>query len=117
MIVVAKYCRALIRGLRVMFGVWFSRSSGQVAESQPTDSCGDHICETCGSVGWPVRVTKGSFAVELALYLLFCFPGIIYTLWRATSTHEACRDCGGKMIALDSPRGRVLLQTYHRTQT
>ena len=48
--------------------------------------------------------------VEVALWLLFCFPGIIYSLWRLTTRYDACPVCGGAgMIPADSPRGRQLV--------
>lgn len=65
---------------------------------------GDRYCTTCGSVGWPKRVTPGSFLVALVLLLFFLLPGIIYILWQLTSRYDACRSCGGRaVVPLDTP--------------
>jgi hypothetical protein len=72
------------------------------------------ICETCGICGWPKSFTPGSLAVELVLWILFCFPGVVYTVWRLASRRKVCPSCQGKMIDLQSPRGRALFQQFHR---
>ncbi len=71
------------------------------------------ICEGCGSVGTPVEKTKGNDLVELALFLLFCAPGIIYSIWRRTNLEMVCEPCGGKMIPTDSPRGQKLVNDFY----
>jgi hypothetical protein len=61
----------------------------------PAPRAAGPFCPGCGYVGTMRTRTKGSFAVEIALYLLFCLPGIIYTLWRITSGKETrCPSCG-----------------------
>lgn len=71
------------------------------------------LCENCGSIGSPVSRTKGSFWVEVALWLLFCAPGLIYSLWRITSRESVCSTCGGKPIPCASPKGYELWHKYH----
>jgi hypothetical protein len=72
------------------------------------------ICERCGTVDKPRKDRRGSFAVELVLWLLFCVPGLIYTIWRLGAAQElSCRSCGGGVMSLDSPRGQRLLSKYH----
>ncbi|MCB1590613.1 MAG: hypothetical protein KDI56_17000 [Xanthomonadales bacterium] len=67
------------------------------------------ICADCGSVGTPKIVTKGSLGVEIFLWLLLLVPGLLYSLWRMTTKHKACRACGQQtLLPLDSPRGRKL---------
>ncbi|HOV31838.1 MAG TPA: hypothetical protein PLX23_00570 [Candidatus Hydrogenedens sp.] len=69
------------------------------------------ICTTCGYVGYPQRITRGSFYIELALWLLFILPGLIYTIWRLTSQYEICPECRNtSMIPVDTPRGQRLLE-------
>lgn len=64
-------------------------------------------CPNCGTVDVPKRITKGSFLVELALWLFFLLPGIIYSLWRITSRYSGCRACGMPgLIPVDSPKAR-----------
>lgn len=67
------------------------------------------ICANCGYEGQPRSVTKGSFAIELLLWLCFIIPGLLYSLWRLSSRHSGCPQCGAtNMVPLDSPRGRKL---------
>ncbi len=71
---------------------------------------GTHICTACGCVAAPERVTKGSFIVELFLWLMFLAPGLIYSIWRLASRFDACPMCKSpQMIPVASPRGQMLL--------
>lgn len=68
------------------------------------------FCPNCGLVGRPKAVTKGSFLVEVALWIFFLVPGIIYSLWRLSSRYDACPSCRApNMIPTDSPRARMAL--------
>lgn len=74
---------------------------------------GEYICTSCGYVGDLRSVTKGSFLIELVLWLFFLIPGLIYTLWRLTSKHYACPKCGNQtMIPIDTPRGVELVKSW-----
>ena len=67
------------------------------------------VCLNCGYIGKPKKVTKGSFAIEIILWLLMIVPGVVYSIWRLTTRHEACPTCGAiNMIPLDSPKGQEL---------
>lgn len=69
------------------------------------------VCTRCLSVGKPRRMTRGSLLMELALWILFIFPGLIYSIWRATTRYRACRACGGiDLVPAESPRGQQLIQ-------
>lgn len=62
-------------------------------------------CLNCGQRGYPKTFTKGSFIMELFLWLLFIIPGVIYSIWRLTTRHSGCPACQApNMIPLDSPR-------------
>jgi len=74
------------------------------------------ICERCGLAGTGKKETPGSFFVELLLWLFFCLPGIIYTAWRLTSSKRVCAACKGELVPINSPRGQMLWQSYHRLQ-
>lgn len=68
------------------------------------------ICTTCGYIGNPQNVTKGSFTIEVVLWLLFLLPGLIYSIWRMSSKYEACPKCKGtSMIPVDSPIGQKVI--------
>ena len=43
------------------------------------------VCTVCGSVGFPKKVTPGSFLVELGLWIFFILPGVIYSVWRLSA--------------------------------
>jgi hypothetical protein len=67
------------------------------------------ICPNCGYQGAPRSITKGSFLIELFLWLCFIIPGLLYSLWRVSSRTTGCPSCGASnMIPLSSPRGRQL---------
>lgn len=62
------------------------------------------FCGTCGHQGQPKHQTPGSFAIELLLWLCLLLPGVIYTLWRLTSGHDVCANCGARtLMPVDSP--------------
>jgi len=70
------------------------------------------VCSICGYQGKPKTVTKGSIIIELALWIMFVVPGLIYSLWRMTSRYKACPNClTPNMIPLDSPMGNKLIKT------
>lgn len=72
------------------------------------DAAGGLICADCGCVGHKVE-TPGSFAMEICLYIVFCFPGIIYSLWRIINRGKVCSACGSKkLVPINSPVGRQL---------
>jgi hypothetical protein len=71
---------------------------------------GAKICTNCGYIGKPVAITKGSFAVELLLWLLFLVPGLLYSLWRLASRYSACPKCEApNMIPANSPLAQKFL--------
>ena len=60
---------------------------------------GDFICIRCRSVGKPKKVTRGSFAIEVVLWLFLIVPGLVYSLWRMTSGQKRiCRSCGSEEV-------------------
>lgn len=72
------------------------------------------ICPECGFYGTPKNCTPGTLLVEIGLWCLFLFPGIIYTLWRIGSRYKACPKCEAKMISANSPVGKGLFNQYYR---
>ena len=69
------------------------------------------VCVRCGHVGKPKQKAKGSFGLEMVLWLLLIIPGVIYSAWRSFSgTIKTCRSCGSdELVPLDSPRGQRML--------
>lgn len=69
------------------------------------------ICASCGSQAGTKRVTRGSFWIELVLWLFFIIPGLIYSIWRLTTKQTVCRACGqANLIPVDSPMGQAMLE-------
>ncbi len=71
----------------------------------------EYICTNCGYVGPPIKITPGSFLLEIVLWCFFLLPGILYSIWRLTSKYEACPKCKKPtLIPVDTPKGQKLLQ-------
>ncbi len=62
-------------------------------------------CRSCGSTFEKAKlITRGTFMVELALWLLFLLPGLIYSVWRLTTKYKACPICqASDIIPVNSP--------------
>jgi len=74
----------------------------------------EQICTNCGFKGKPKKNTKGSIAIEIVLWLAFIIPGLIYSIWRMTTKYYACPKCSAtNMVALDSPRGKKLIEEFN----
>lgn len=67
------------------------------------------ICTICETIDSPKTVVQGSFFLEVALWLTFIVPGVIYSIWRMTSHKKVCRCCGSlNIIPINSPVGQRL---------
>lgn len=67
------------------------------------------VCAQCGSTGSESH-TKGSFLIEVVLWLFMCIPGLIYSIWRLTSRGQVCRACkSDRLVPANSPTGQSLL--------
>jgi hypothetical protein len=104
--------RQLMRGVRERIKEAQKLTHQEMAAGLMPPNYGS-ICESCGSLASPVSRTKGSFAVEVALWILFCAPGLIYSIWRLSSRESVCPICGGKPIPCGTPRGQEIWLKYH----
>lgn len=80
-----------------------------------------HLCKDCGHQGDRISITPSSFAVELLVWVgaviltilvhwVFLIGGILFTLWRVTSSYKGCEKCKSKnVIPLDSPMAHAIL--------
>ena len=69
------------------------------------------ICSKCGNKSLPVEFVKGSFFIEVVLWLFLLLPGLIYSIWRLTTKALVCPKCKTPgMLPLDSPMGKKLDQ-------
>lgn len=67
-------------------------------------------CSNCGTVAAPKTRVKGSFLIEIFLWLCFLLPGLMYSIWRLTTKEKVCPQCGApNMIPADSPKARAAL--------
>lgn len=74
---------------------------------------GGFICPNCGTCAWPKKVARGSFLLEVVLWLCFLLPGFIYSMWRLTTKQKVCPSCRQPgMAPVNSPIGRELVQRY-----
>lgn len=55
------------------------------------------FCGDCGTEAPARSRTRGSFAIELLLWL-FLLPGLLYSLWRLTTRRDVCSACGSERI-------------------
>ena len=69
------------------------------------------VCTSCGYVGEPRTITKGSMGVEIILWLCFLIPGLIYSVWRLSSRQDGCPSCGQTALI---PRASPMAQKFLR---
>ena len=66
---------------------------------------GSLYCVACGTRSDGKQKARGSTLVELALWLTFLLPGLIYSVWRLGNKYRACPACGSaELIPIDSPK-------------
>lgn len=62
-----------------------------------------NFCQNCGNTGRSRRPLRGSWGIELVLWLFLLIPGMIYTFWRRSGP-ATCAFCGSPhIIPADSP--------------
>lgn len=70
-----------------------------------------YVCVSCETVDDTRKATKGSFLMEVLLWCCFILPGVIYSLWRLTTTRLICNKCKSEnVITADSPKGRRIVR-------
>lgn len=58
-----------------------------------------HIkCPHCGYEGPGKKIVKGSFAVEVVLWLFMLLPGMLYTAWRLVTSYFGCPKCSYNFV-------------------
>lgn len=67
------------------------------------------VCTTCGAqTDMPQSKTRGSFVIEIILWLAFVIPGLLYSLWRQSTRRKVCPLCGNATLILaNTPDGRT----------
>ena len=74
------------------------------------------FCPSCDSFTSGKKETRGHFALEVLLWLCFLLPGFIYSIWRLSSKHMTCSQCGASnLIAFNSPKAKKELGQDYET--
>ena len=83
---------------------------------------GSHICKACHSIIIPKKRVKGSFAIELLLWIvsLALVPltlgislliGLSYSFWRIFNKDLVCPVCGStEVVPIDTPVAREIIE-------
>lgn len=75
------------------------------------------ICTNCYYQGKGKTMTRGSFAIELVLWIFFFWafliPPLVYSIWRLTTRKQVCPRCNqDTLIPEDTPRGEELVDKF-----
>jgi hypothetical protein len=72
------------------------------------------ICKHCGTLNNGRAALPGNGWIEALLWLLWLFPGLLYSVWRRSGT-GVCASCGKREFApVETPMGRALVRRWHR---
>jgi len=70
------------------------------------------LCTQCGTVAVSRPVTPGSGWITFILLWFFIVPGLIYWIWRHSSTYEVCSHCGSKnLVPTTTPFAQAMIAT------
>lgn len=71
-------------------------------------------CTVCKTISERSKTTMpGSDGAEIALWVLFLLPGIVYSIWRSNAKAEVCPACGSKAIVpVSSPAGQEIQREH-----
>lgn len=79
------------------------------------------FCPNCRHTGKAKLTIGGNLAIELVLWLTFVIPGLLYHLWRNSTTRYSCTACGfqGVREAEEKPdeEGRMFHRLTHRERS
>ena len=69
-----------------------------------------YVCTACCCTDKPIKYRRGRNKREILLWICFIVPGLLYTIWRNTSTILACPRCETTtMISTKTPHGQRLI--------
>jgi hypothetical protein len=75
------------------------------------------ICQNCGNTAKVWAKVRGSFYIEIILWLFFLIPGLIYSIWRLGGKVSKCTSCGStNMIFVNSPKAKELMDDFDKVK-
>ena len=102
-----------------------SMSIAETTEAAAREAAKRYVCDHCGHIGKPIRISRGNVGVEIALWLLvvavlllvnamtasiLLISALVYSLWTVPGGRR-CPKCGAAhMVPEDTPRGKTLLE-------
>lgn len=97
---------------------WFVFSQIKSGYKTSGENGGKKHCMTCGSDTLPKTTTNGSVGIEIVLWLCFLVPGLIYSIWRLSSRHDACAACGSAtLVPIGTPTAQMQAQAANFTNS
>jgi hypothetical protein len=71
------------------------------------------VCTRCHAVGLPRNEVRGSFGIEVLLWICFIIPGVLYSFWRLSSKRPVCQTCGSDaLVPVNSPAGMAIAEKH-----
>ena len=61
-----------------------------------------YVCMECGCQRDPINAKRGLLVIEIFMWLLYIFPGIIYSIWRRVRKQQVCPNCRNPSVVLTS---------------
>lgn len=72
-------------------------------------------CPNCKYEGQGKHVMKGSFLIELLLWLAFLIPGLIYSIWRLSKQIWTCPKCDFENVRKDGTSKGIVWGTVRQS--
>lgn len=96
--------------LRAVISPTVAKPVGAIQQKGRPVYRGDMYCTSCGSIGGSKRYVPGSILIEILLWVCFLIPGVIYTIWRYSSSQNVCKVCSmPTQIPARSPLAQKML--------
>ena len=108
----------IILVLTVIFTVWciYKFISNAIYRANPQNAP-LKFCQNCGSTARVWKKNRGSFGLEVVLWLFFLLPGILYSLWRLSGKVSTCPKCGSEdMVLISSPKAQAAINLSERVK-
>lgn len=96
--------------LRAVISPTIAKPAGTTQQKGMSVYKGDMYCTSCGAVGHSKRHVPSSILIEIVLWICFLILGVIYTIWRYSSSQNVCKFCSmPTQIPARSPLAQKML--------